>query len=130
MLSTIISWITENIVPLLPLIIGAGGAGAILNVLLKKFLTEKVWEQWRKNLYYWIEKIVRPFFHGVGVLITIGLSKWKYTKKIWNVSLEPVVFTILDFIAGGLIAIVKAIAGGLKDGMTTDNDSFIPEDPA
>ena len=125
-----LTWISANLIPLLLSIVGVSGIGALINVLIKKFLTEDLWDKWRKKLYGWIENIVRPVFKGFGVAITLGLSKWKYTKKLWNSILEPVVITLLDFIVGGLIAILKAIAGGLKDGLTTDNDSFNPGDPA
>lgn len=125
-----LSWISANLIPLLLSLVGVSGIGALLSVLIKKFLTEEIWEKWREKLYGWIEAIVRPFFKGVGVVITLGLSKWKYTKKLWNNILEPVVIALLDFIVGGLISILKAIAGGLKDGLTTDNDSFNSGDPA
>ena len=125
-----LNWITANLSSILISLVGVSGVGAVLNLLIKKYLTESVWENWREKLYSGIEAIVRPFFHGVGVLITLGLSKWKFTKKIWNTLLEPVAIILLDFIVGGLIALVKAIAGGIKDGLATDNDSFNSEDPA
>jgi len=47
---------------------------------------------------------------GVGVALTLGLSKFKVTSKIWNKTLEP-----------WLIDNVKAITDGFFAGLKSDN---------
>lgn len=68
-------------------ITGAAGVAAV-GFLLKKTPNEK------------IKKIVGKFFYGLGVTVTLGLSKWKITKPFWNKIVEPWLIDIIDNIVG------------------------------
>ena len=37
--------------------------------------------------------------YGLGVAATLGLSKWKITKKLWNATIEPFIVDAIDNIA-------------------------------
>ena len=54
------------------------------------------------------------FMYGAGVACTLGLAKWKWTKKIWNKTLEPWVIDAIDNI------IVTGVAK-FVDGLRSDN---------
>ena len=47
-----------------------------------------------------IKAVVGKFFYGLGVTITLGLSKYKYTAKFWNKVIEPWVIDFIDNIFG------------------------------
>jgi len=73
-------------------IIGAGVTllGTLLNLILKKFVTEKNVTNWGKS----IEKI----FNGIGITVTLGLSKIPYIKDVWNSIIEPYVILVLEIL--------------------------------
>ncbi len=54
------------------------------------------------------------FMYGLGVTCTLGLAKWKITKKLWNKTIEPWVIDAIDniFVTG----ITKFV-----DGLKSDN---------
>ena len=43
-----------------------------------------------------IKEAVGKFFYGLGVVVTLGLSKWKYTAGLWNKTIEPWVIDLID----------------------------------
>ena len=43
------------------------------------------------------------FMYGLGVTCTLGLAKWKWTKGIWNKTLEPWVVDAIDNIIANSI---------------------------
>ena len=52
--------------------------------------------------------------YGAGVACTLGLSKFKWTKKVWNKTIEPYVVDAIDNI----------VANGIKEfvrGLRSDN---------
>ena len=55
------------------------------------------------------------FMYGAGVACTLGLSKWKWTKKFWNKLIEPYV---IDFIDNILVNSVTKFV----EGMRSDNE--------
>ena len=61
-----------------------------------------------------IAKKVESFFFGLGVLVTAGLSKWKYTAKFWNKIIEPWFIDLIDNVVG------SAIRGFIR-GLRSDN---------
>lgn len=66
-----------------------GSTGAfILAWVLKKVPNEQ------------IKKVVGKFFYGLGVSMTLGLSKWKYTKKFWNSQIESWLVDLIDNVIG------------------------------
>lgn len=61
-----------------------------------------------------ISKKVELFFYGLGVAVTVGLSKWKYTAKIWNKTVEPFAIDLVDNI------ILSALSGFIR-GLRSDD---------
>lgn len=102
-------------------ILGFSGAfgliGFLLNLLLKKFLTEENMNKWKSTVS---EKCLSAG-NKVGIVLTAGFSKWKFTAAIWNPIVEPYVIVLLDFV--GISAVVSFIKG-IVEGLKTDNESF------
>jgi len=68
----------------------------------------------------WIRKFrvpVQIFFRGLGVVCTLGLSKWKWTAPIWNKTLEPFVVDLID----NIWYILEGIPAGIIEGFHSDN---------
>ena len=86
-------WITASI--------GLGTGGVIMFVL-KKIPNE--------DICFFVE----TSFEKLGVLLTLGATKWKITKSIWQQYLEPYLIDLIDNIAGGAIR-------GLTKGLKSDN---------
>ena len=61
-----------------------------------------------------IKTAIRVIFYPVGVAITLGLAKWKWTKRWWNKWGEPWLVDLLD---NTIVEAVRAI----QDGMRSDN---------
>ena len=85
----------------LNLIVG-GSSGAIALWALKKIPN--------KELYTWVETCT----YAAGVTLTLGLSKWKWTKEIWNKTIEPYFVDLIDNTVGAAIK-------GFIDGLRSDN---------
>jgi hypothetical protein len=81
-----LSFLTNNI----GLIAGGGSAGLILWVL-KKVPNEHLCS------------IVETTFESLGSAMTLGLGKWKITKKVWNSTIEPWFIDLVDNIVGGAV---------------------------
>jgi hypothetical protein len=97
-LSTITSAVTNNT----GLIVG-GGATALVAWVLKKVPNDQ------------IANIVETAFMGLGRTCTLGLSKWKYTKDVWNKHVEPWIIDLVDNVAGGAVR-------GFISGLRCDDD--------
>ena len=80
-----------------------GAIGVVLAFILKRIPNEK------------IQAVVGGLGHGLGVTITLGLSKWSYTKSLWNKTVEPYV---IDLIYNIPIWFFKSMIEGMK----TDNE--------
>ncbi len=52
--------------------------------------------------------------YGIGISCTLGLAKWKMTKKLWNKTIEPYLIDAIDNIA------VHGIAEFVR-GLRSDN---------
>ena len=50
-----------------------------------------------------IKKIVGKFAYGLGVTVTLGLSKWKFTAGFWNKTVEPWFIDLFDNVAGEFV---------------------------
>ena len=62
-----------------------------------------------------IKAKVGVWMYGLGVTLTLGMAKWKYTKKLWNKVIEPWVVDAVDnILVTGLSKFVE--------GMRSDND--------
>jgi hypothetical protein len=81
-----LSFLTNNI----GLIAGGGSAGLVLWVL-KKVPNEHLCS------------IVETTFESLGSAMTLGLGKWKITKKVWNSTIEPWFIDLVDNIVGGAV---------------------------
>ena len=81
-----LSFLTNNI----GLIAGGGTAGLVLWIL-KKVPNEHLCS------------IVETTFESLGSMMTLGLGRWKLTKKVWNSTIEPWFIDIIDNIFGSMV---------------------------
>ncbi len=51
-----------------------------------------------------IKLIVGKFAFGLGVTITLGLAKWKFTKGFWNKTIEPFFIDLVDNVIGEFVS--------------------------
>jgi hypothetical protein len=50
------------------------------------------------------------FMYGAGVACTLGLAKFKWTKKVWNKTIEPYVVDAIDnIVAHGIQEFVRGL---------------------
>lgn len=89
-------------------IAGVGLFGMVLNYILKNYVTT--------GHMQWLGKKSKNLGYALGVFVTAGLSKWKYTSKLWNAIIEPYVVLIIHQLA--------LIFDGFIDGLASDNPSF------
>lgn len=82
--------------------IGGVGGGSIMLYILKKIPNESICS------------IVETTFESIGKFLTLGLSKWKFSKKLWNSTIEPWFIDLIDNIFG------SAVRGVIK-GLRSDN---------
>ena len=80
-------------------LIAGGSAGAAVLWMLKKLPNE--------DLYAWVETSA----YWIGTTLTLGLSKWKWTKNLWNQTIEPY---FIDLIENTFGAALKGILKGLR----------------
>ena len=78
-----------------------GGASAIALWLLKRIPNDDLYS-WVKTGAYW-----------AGAVMTLGLGKWKITRKIWNSTVEPYFIDLIDNTAG-------AAVDGFIEGLRSD----------
>jgi len=113
---------------------GASALGWILSTVFPKFFSSKNMQGWADSIDAFFvgaanktEIIVTTLAKGVGVAITAGMSKW--AGKVWNKTLEPLIFLFMDIVLSrivfGIILVIQkafnAIPRGLTDGMESDN---------
>jgi hypothetical protein len=89
-----LSFLTSNV----GLLAGGGTAGIMLWVL-KKVPNDKIYNS--------VEKL----FKGLGVAMTLGLGKFKLTKKYWNSTIEP---WVIDLVENTIGAAVNGFVKGLR----------------
>ena len=57
-----------------------------------------------------IKMAVGSFMFGLGVTLTLGLSKWKYTAGFWNKTIEPWFIDLIDNVVGeGVKQFIKGL---------------------
>ena len=83
-------------------LIAGGSTGAAALWLLKKLPNE--------DLYSWVETMS----YWVGTTMTLGLSKWKWTKNLWNQTIEPYFIDLIENTFGAALE-------GLLKGLRKDN---------
>ena len=69
------------------LLMGGTGGGIVLYILKKVP---------NKQICAWVELIC----YNAGKVMTLGLSKWKFSKNIWNKTVEPYFIDLLDNFVG------------------------------
>ncbi len=82
-------------------IAGVGIAGLVLSFLIKKFVTQGALDE--------IGDGAEWLGHKVGVFVTLGLAKWKYTKKLWNSVLEPPLILIVEQLKRFFVGVIKGL---------------------
>lgn len=78
--------------------LGGGGITAIVLWVLKKVPNEKIYNS------------VETVFESIGRICTLNLSRWKFSKKYWNV-IEDWLIDLIDNVFG---AAVQGLIKGLK----------------
>lgn len=96
MLSTILAALTT------PQGIGAGIVIVVLGYVLKHIDNK------------WVYKPIYGVCYAACTAVTLGLSKWKWTKGAWNKTIEPYIVDLLD-------NVLSAIKNGCFDGLHSDN---------
>ena len=82
---------------------GMGAAGIATAYVLKKIPNNTIKAKFGSWMY------------SLGVVCTLGLGKWKWTKKVWNKTIEPYFVDAIDNIL--VTGISKFV-----DGLRSDND--------
>ena len=72
------------------LLMGGTGGGIVL-FILKKIPN--------KDICNWVE----GFAFMAGRFMTLGLSQWKFTKSIWNKTIEPYFIDLVDNFVGSAV---------------------------
>ena len=80
----------ESLINNSTMLIGGGTAG-ILVWALRKIPNKEIC------------RYVEGFFYGLGKGMTLGLSKWNFTKKFWNKTVEPWFIDLVDNLVGGAV---------------------------
>ena len=80
-------------------LLASGGASAIALWLLKRIPNE--------DLYSWVETGA----YWAGKALTLGMGSWKWTKGIWNSTVEKYLIDLVDNTAG---AAVEGFIKGLR----------------
>ena len=81
--------------------LGLGGGGIVMFVL-KKIPNDKICA------------FIEGSFEKLGVAMTAGLSKFSWTKGMWNKTIEPWFVDLIDNIFGSMVR-------GLIKGLRSDN---------
>ena len=77
----------------------AGGIGAVAVAWVLKRIPNKT-----------IKAKFGMMMYGVGVACTLGMGKWKYTKRFWNKTVEPYFVDLLDNLVGhGLAEFIRGL---------------------
>ena len=68
-----------------------GGASAMVLWVLKKVPNEHICS------------VIETACESAGKVMTLGLSKWSVTKKVWNKTVEPWFIDLIDNIFGSMV---------------------------
>ena len=80
---------------------GMGVAGAAVAFALKKIPNKTIKAKFGSWMY------------SLGVICTLGMGKWKWTKKVWNKTIEPYFVDAIDNIL--VTGIAKFVEGLRSD---------------
>jgi hypothetical protein len=103
MIEILLAYIKAHIWELL----GFAGFGAMLSYILKKIIPD--------NWIITVSNAVEKFGFGIGVAVTLGLAKWRWTKGIWNNVIEPYVIVLLR-------VVFLNLSKGIIRGLQSDNE--------
>jgi hypothetical protein len=78
---------------------GMGVAGVATAFVLKKIPNKTIKVKFGSWMY------------GLGVLCTLGMGKWKWTKSVWNKTIEPYFIDAIDNI---LVTGISKFVDGLR----------------
>ena len=87
-------FITNNLT-----LLAGGGSTAIALWVLKKIPNDKLYS------------LVNGVCYKAGTIVTLGLAKWKFSRKIWNQTVEPY---FIDLLQNTIGAAVDGFIKGLK----------------
>lgn len=119
----IINWITGN-VTFIGNLFAAGGVGAALSLVLKKAFTAEKKAAFKKQIEDMADAI-GDFGEPIGVGVTVGLSKFRWTSKLWNVVFEPYVIILGDLVIESFVIRVAArLYSKFVKGLKSDNPSY------
>lgn len=59
----------------------------------------------------WIQTVIGGFAYGLGVTVTLGLSKYTWTAGLWNKTIEPYFIDLVDNTVG---CFVREFIRGLR----------------
>lgn len=103
----------------------AVGLGAVAVGYVLKRIDNTIVKGWILTPFNWLAFIVDKFFYGLGVAMTLGLSRWPITRRWWNKTLEPYFIDLLDNVINGIIdgvvKVINAMQAGLIRGLKSDN---------
>ena len=83
-------------------LLGGGTGAAVVLWILKRVPN--------KEICAWVEGIS----FTLGKCVTLGLTKWKFTKNFWNKTIEPWFIDLFDNFIGGFVR-------GFIKGLRSDN---------
>lgn len=89
---------------------GAGGLGPWLKWAMNWGLPPDRLDQWAEWAGGWIE----TFGEVIGIVVTVGMTRWKYTKAFWNSTIEPWVIIVLKALVAPLARFIPGIITGLE----------------
>ena len=72
-------------------LLGGAGMTVLLAVITPIFLYVM-----KKIPNEWIKGKVGTLAYGLGVAVTLGLSKWKWTASLWNKTIEVYFIDLID----------------------------------
>ena len=95
MLATLTALVTTKVA----VYAGMGVAGVVTAFVLKKIPNKTIKAKFGSWMY------------SLGVICTLGMGKWKWTKKVWNKTIEPYCIDAIDNI---LVTGISKFVDGLR----------------
>ena len=75
-----------------------GGASVLIAYILKKIPNQSLRRKFGSTMY------------ALGVMLTLGLAKWQFSKKVWHSLVEPWVVDAMDnIVAHGIQEFIRGL---------------------
>ena len=100
-------------------LLGFAGLGALLDYLLKKYVTEGKLDAIHDFIAYWI---AAPG-DWLGLAINAGGEKLPFIGKAWNKTIEPWVIIVLRTVFGGIVDGFRGLLSNIIKALQSDNPS-------